>query len=1202
MKRTSLLLFVALSAVPLFAQEEAETSTAYLVSNAHLDTQWNWDLQTSISDYVYNTINQNLILLEKFPNYIFNFEGGVKYAWMKEYYPREFEKLKDYVSQGRWHVSGASWEANDVIVPSVESGIRNILLGQDFYRNELGTESTDIFLPDCFGFGWTLPTIASHCGLIGFSSQKLGWRHHPFHGESKIPFTVGLWKGVDGSSIMMAHGFDYTTRWEDENLTENSLIKKRVNESPLNKAYIYYGTGDIGGSPTLTSVKAVNQSHNVDGSIEVLSVASDQLYKDFLPFDSHPELPQFDGELTMDVHGTGCYTSQAAMKLYNRQNELLGDAAERASVAAEMTGSSIYPSLPLKEAWRRVILHQFHDDLTGTSIPRAYEFSWNDELLSLKQFADILQQSSASIAAKMDTRVKGQPVVLFNALGQDVTDVVKINVLASCFPKEVKIKDPDNNLLKAQPLSFENGLATILVEATAPANGYTVLDVDFSGKGNPFAPIAANTLENSLYRLTFNPNGDINSLIIKAYNKEMVKEGKTIRLAVFEENESFDWPAWEILQETLERDPVSFGNGAKITLIEKGPVRQTLCIEKEYEGSNFKQYITLYEGELAHRIDFYNEIDWNLTNRLLKAEFPLNIENTVATYDLGIGTIERGNNIPTAYEVYSQRWADLTDKKGDFGLTIMNDCKYGWDKPDDNTLRLTLLHTPKTKNNYKYQNRQDNGYHTFTYSLVPHTGKLDNTTANRDADLLNQRVKAFNTVKHNGPLGRSFSAACVDNPNVAIKAFKKAENSDDYVVRVYEISGEDNQIASIEFPLQISEAVEADGTEKSLNNANFSGNKLDVNLGKNGIKTYKVKFRKPDASTLKAFKNLPLEYDIKCFSWNGFESDGDFSDGFSYAAELLPDSITIDGVSFTLGKNELANGKKCMGDTIHLPAGKFNQLHILAAAASEANPKSGEFRIGKSSCILNVPSYTGLVGQWGHTNHTEGFLLDDEVAYVGTHRHSPRGDNPYEFTYMFRYVIDIPDGAREIVLPYNPDLVIFSASVVNDQTPQLSSANELFHTSIKETQRTPNGPRPTVLKKENLLCADKQIGWSGYVHEGEHPKFLHDGDHNTKWCDNSGIPAFVDYDLGEPTLISGWSLENAAIENPSLITSTCLLKGRNSVDEEWKTIDALLSNKRNLVSRRLNDPIEVRYLRLEVIQPEQSPEGPATRIYEFAVY
>ena len=79
----------------------------------------------------------------------FNFEGGVKYAWMKEYYPAQYEEMKKFIESGRWHISGASWDATDTLVPSIESAIRNIMLGQNYYRKEFGVESTDIFLPDC---------------------------------------------------------------------------------------------------------------------------------------------------------------------------------------------------------------------------------------------------------------------------------------------------------------------------------------------------------------------------------------------------------------------------------------------------------------------------------------------------------------------------------------------------------------------------------------------------------------------------------------------------------------------------------------------------------------------------------------------------------------------------------------------------------------------------------------------------------------------------------------------------------------------------------------------------------------------------------------------------------------------------------------------------------------------------------------------
>lgn len=1029
----------------------AKKAKVYAVADAHLDTQWNWDIQTTIKEYIWNTLNQNLFLLNRYPNYIFNFEGGVKYAWMKEYYPREYELMKAFVKAGCWHVSGASWDATDTLVPSTESFIRNIMLGQEFYRKELGIESSDIFLPDCFGFGWTLPTVASHCGLIGFSSQKLDWRMNPFYGESKHPFTIGLWKGIDGASIMLAHGYYYGHRWNNEDLSNNKTLLDYSKRTPLNTVYRYYGTGDMGGSPTIASVASVEKGIKGEGPLEIISATSDQLFKSYQPYDIHPELPVFDGELLMDVHGTGCYTSQAAMKLYNRQNELLGDAAERASVAAALLGTAEYPGKSLTESWQRFIFHQFHDDLTGTSIPRAYEFSWNDELLSLKQFSGILTHAVKSVAHNLDTQVKGVPIVFYNASGFETTDIVSIEIEAPHFPKEVTVYDEQGKKVNSQLVSYTDGNVQLLVEATVPAVGYVVYDVRLAGSGKEMAITEATNIENSFYKLMLDENGDIVSLFDKKNNKELVKAGKAIRLALFTENESLSWPAWEVLKKTIDRTPISITSNVKMTLCENGELRKTLCVEKSHGGSFFRQYIHLYEGALAHRIDFINEIDWQSANSLLKAEFPFNLDNEKATYDLGVGSVQRGNNTPTAYEVYAQYWADLTDSNGSYGVSVMNDSKYGWDKPDNNTLRLTLLHTPKTKEHYAYQNCQDFGYHTFTYSLIGHAGALDVVQIREEAESLNQRIKAFATEKHSGELGRKYSLAFSNNRNVLIKALKKAESSDEYVVRVYETGGKLAQEASIVFADNIVAAVEADGTEKTINKADFSGNCLKVFINPNSIKTYKVRF----ASERKAqmvTKPLLLTYDKKCFSWNEFKTAADFESGYSYAAELIPAEIDVHGIPFKLETHEEFNGMVCKGNILKLPTDHdYNRLYILAAAAEK--DVQGVFRVGKSEQEVVVPSYTGFIGQWGHTGHTEGYLKDSEVAYVGTHRHSSGGDHPYEFTYMFKLAIDLPAKVTEVVLPDNKDIVIFAATLVNDDTFPIYPATELFRTANKNKTR-----------------------------------------------------------------------------------------------------------------------------------------------------
>lgn len=1182
------------------AQEAAKPLKAYIVSDAHFDTQWNWDVQTSINEYVKNTLERNLSLLERYPDYLFNFEGAIKYAWMKEYYPDMYEKMKNYIREGRWNVCGSSWDANDVLISSSESVIRNILLGQTFYREEFGTESTDIFLPDCFGFGWTLPSLAAHCGLIGFSSQKLGWRNHPFYGNEKIPFSIGLWQGIDGKRLMFAHGYDYTTRWPDEDLSANTRLKELAEASPLGTVYHYYGTGDIGGSPTQESVRAVEKGLKGQGPVEIINATSDRLYKDYLPYENHPELPVFDGELTMDVHGTGCYTSQAAMKLYNRQNEQLGDAAERASVAAEWLGRTDYPGRELTEAWRRFIYHQFHDDLTGTSIPRAYEFSWNDELLSLKQFSSILTHGVSGVSEILDTRTKGTPVVLYNANAFDTDDLAEIHIPLPATDKHYcyEVYDAEGHKVKSQLIGERQGQAVLLTEARVPANGYAVCDVRISSakrkQNHPASSLDGNRVENSIYRITFDTNGDIVSLVDKRHGKEIVKEGKAIRLALFTDNPSHSWPAWEILKGTLDRTPQSITEDVKISLTEDGALRKTVCIEKRHGQSVFRQYVRLYEGSRAGRIDFYNEVDWQTENALLKAEFPLNVENEKATYDLGLGSIQRGNNVQTAYEVYAHQWADLTADNGSYGVSILNDCKYGWDKPDNHTLRLTLLHTPSVGGSFTYQAQQDLGHHVFTYSLTGHAGTLDKASTCMQAATLNQPLKAFTVTKHKGTLGKTFSFLRSDNDKVLVKALKKAETSDEYVVRLYETEGKSAQKATLTFAGDIESACEADGTEKRIGDAAFRNNTLTVEIPPYSLKTFKVRLKKVYPETKAQYAFLPLDYDRKCISWNGFGHEADFESGYSYAAELLPDSALVsNGIPFRLGEKEVKNGMTCKGDTLRLPSGKpYNRLYLLAASTDADHTVT--FSVGDRETQAFIPYYSGFIGQWGHTGHTEGYLKPVEVAYVGTHRHTDKGNEAYEFTYLFKIGLDVPEGVQSIRLPDNEKVVLFAATLVEEDTPAARPACPLFRTALAESATADTAPK-------NLLKGARVIGCSGEVNASEKAACAIDGDLSTKWCDTESAPNYVDFDLGSPQQMKGWKVVSAGHENHDYITRSCFLQGRNAPDEKWHTIDIMDDNSRNVFTHTF-PTVSYRYLRLLVTRPTKVQTRGAARIYELEVY
>lgn len=1192
-------LFCLVSLFLLASASADDRPRAYLVSNAHFDSQWNWDVQRSIREYIPKTLDQNLFLLEKYPDYVFNFEGGIKYQWMKEYYPHRYELIKKYIREGRWHVAGSTWDATDPNIPSAESFTRNILYGQHFYRSEFGVEGSDIFLPDCFGFGWTLPTIAAHSGLIGFSTQKLMWRHRPFYGRSKIPFEIGLWQGVDGSRIMaVMDAHNYTTKWRYEDLSRSKYLQGLAESNPLKSVYHYYGTGDTGGAPTIESVRALELGLHGDGPVEIVSATSDRLYKDCLPFGKHPELPVWDGELLMDVHATGCYTSQAAMKLYNRRNELLADAAERSAVAADWLGASRYPRELLTEAWKRFLWHQFHDDLTGTSIPRAYEFSWNDELISMKQFADVLGTSVGAVSRGLNTDVKGTPVVIYNPAGFPVSAAVEVTLPVP--GTQFTVYDDKGARVASQVLSAGDGKARILVQAAVPAAGYAVYDVRKGGSPRASGISASeNGLENSVYKLTLDANGDIASIVDKRNGRELVAAGKSVRLALFTENESFSWPAWEILKKTVDAAPVALEGDVNVTVAEQGPVRASVCVDRTYGASRFRQWITLVEGAQSDRIDIVNEIDWQSPGALLKAEFPLSVSNDKAVYDLGVGSVARGNNTETAYEVYAQQWADLTDADGSYGVSVLNDSKYGWDKPADNTLRLTLLHTPGTRGGYSYQDKQDFGRHRFTYSLVGHRGDYRTGRTVQKAEVLNQPLTAFVVPKHGGTLGRSFSFAGSRNDNVALRALKQAEDSDEYVVRFYETSGLDAQDAVVEFAADIVEAKELNGVEDQRGDAAFEGNKLMFRINPFGMKTFRVKLAKP-AKTLSpattAYVDLP--FNLKTASYNSFRSDANFDGkGNSYAAELLPDRIGYKGIGFRLGDPAAENGVKCRRDTVALPEGRYNKLYLLAASTMYDN--KAVFTVDGRDYEVLVPYYSGFVGQWGHTGHTEGYLKSADVAFVGTHKHDMirNEDVPYEFTYMFCVGLDIPVGARELVLPDNPRVVVFAATVADDANNAALPGSDLLRVSLPA-----KGADAGDASRKNLVYGKPVVERSGEVNRSERAECALDEDVATKWCDYSDSkPKFLSVDMEQDKPIRGWYVMHGGLESLDYITKEYSLQVRTTPDQAWKTVDTVYDNTALETDRLLSEPVQARYVRLVVTKPDQS-EGNTTRIYEFAVY
>lgn len=1067
--------------------------TLFVVGYAHLDTQWRWTYVDTLREFIPDTLHGNFALFEQFPGYVFNFGGSRRYEMMREYYPDDYQRLKAWIAAGRWFPCGSSVDENDSNVPSAESIVRHVLYGNEFFRAEFGVASDEYMLPDCFGFPASLPSVLAHCGILGFSTQKLTW-----NSVVPIPFKVGVWEGPDGRSVIAAlDPGAYVGEVRANLATDDGWYQRLENNGRQSGVYVdyhYYGTGDQGGAPRASSVSMVEQSVRTSAEpgarIKVISGPADAMVHAITP-EQRAALPTYTGELELTQHSAGSVSSQASMKRWNRKNELLADAAEKASVAAWWMGGRPYPDDKLQDAWELVLGSQMHDILPGTSVPRAYDYAWNDEIIASNLFGSVLTNAASSVIAAMDTRVGDDAacIVVYNPLAAARQDVVEAEVpSAGTAAGGVLVTGPDGASVPAQLLDAGGGMARVAFLADAPSVGFASYAVQLTARAQPAAASAltirddGRRLENAAYVVELDDHGDVSSIYDKRLRRELLSAPAT--LGLYYENPG-QWPAWNQDWDDRIRPARSFAGAegpVAFKVVERGPARVAVEVTRTAEGSTFTQRIRLAAGEAAGRVEFDTRIEWRSRERSLRAAFPLTAASPQATYDIQVGTLSRGNGHESQYEYLFHQWFDLTDAGGRYGVSVLCDSKYGCDKPSDDIVRLTLLHTPGTRGGYPDQGTQDLGRHEVLYALVGHAGDWRAGRSYLRAAGLNQPLIPFRASAHAGALGKSFSLVRVSTPAVGVAALKKAEAGDEVIVRLREHSGRDARGVRVDVGpgRSIVSAREVDGQERPLGAARVRDGQLIADVGAYELRAYALRLG-PAPVALPAVVSEPvrLPFDTDVISPNGDRGDGAIVPGRSLPAEQFPASVTDGGVTFTMGPTGPGqmNALAGRGQEIHLPGGDFDRLYLLAAATG--GDVSTALRVDGRSVPVTVQRWSGFIGQWDRREWpgdvddprypwggsdpiglSPGFVKPGTVAWHCSHHHSTAGggdgaDVYYHYSYLFRIGLDLPAGTRTVTLPDDPRVKVFAAAVAREGPARAEPARPLFDTLADHVQDAP---------------------------------------------------------------------------------------------------------------------------------------------------
>ncbi|TMD40116.1 MAG: alpha-mannosidase [Chloroflexi bacterium] len=753
----------------------------HLIGNAHLDVAWLWPCWEGFAA-VKATFRSALDRMGEYPQFQFSASSAAYYEWIQHNDPAMFEEIRARVAEGRWHLVGGWWVEPDCNIPGGEALVRQALLGQTYFKAQFGQTATVGYNVDSFGHPSSLPQILLKSGLSSYVFMR------PQPHERKLPARTFAWESIDGSRVIAFRvPFEYGTSGE----TLSAHIERCAVEleQTASTSMCFFGVGNHGGGPTRANIETIDRLAR-DSQVDLVFSSPSQFFAEIAS--SGTSLPVVSEEL--QHHASGCYAAHSGVKQWNRQAENRLLAAEKLCTIANRVSGLSYPR-QLGEAWKKVLLNQFHDILAGTSLETAYDDARDAYGAAKHDASAAIHQALQAIAWRVGIpHADGSaPVIAFNP---------------HAWPSRAHLELETDGLAGAESLVDDQGdalpLQTVRSEAAVgnwrrrvsftvdlPPLGYRVLRGSSQTTPTPAIPTDPNVIENRRWRLVFDPKaGNAVSLTDRVHDCEVL--GAPGGRAVVMADPSDTW-GHDVLR--FQQEVATF-TAVRVERLEHGPVKSVLRVESHYHDSRLIQDFALIDG--LDMIAVTATVDWHERHQVLKLRWPVRVRMPKATFEIPYGTIERA---PSGDEEPGQTWLDVTgihERTGEpYGLSILNDAKYSFDVRGSE-MSVTALRSPAYAHHDPFKPASwdgvaftDQGLQRFHYALLPHAGDWRHAQTARRAAELNQPGIAMLDTFHDGPLPLSASFAEATPEAITVSALKLAEDgSGDIIVRAFETSGQ----------------------------------------------------------------------------------------------------------------------------------------------------------------------------------------------------------------------------------------------------------------------------------------------------------------------------------------------------------------------------------------------------------------------------
>lgn len=762
----------------------------HLLGHAHLDMAWLWTAEETwqVGERTFRSVLQ---LQQEFSSLTFGHTSPALYAWIERHRPELFQAIQRAVRAGKWELLGGMWIEPEMNLLSGESIARQLLYGQGYYQAKFGERARVAWLIDSFGFCWQMPQLLQQGGIDYFVTGKLHWND-----STAFPHGFFYWRSPDGSQILTLMSPPNVAGVVDTHpLTMADYALEWERQTHLKDIFWIPGVGDHGGGPTREMLQVARRWQDSPFFPEIaFDLAIDYLQSLEASADL-ATLPVWQDELYLEFH-RGCYTTHADQKAANRRSEVLLFQAELwSAIACWLLGSERmpYPHKALSEAWKKVSFNQFHDILPGTSIPEVFAGANRDWDWAIHTAMNHRDRALMAIAQSRPfpppPAAEAYPILVFNDLNWQRSQVATLSPPDSRVA-DWGIWDGEGNPVESQRDS--EGKYQFWAESI-PAIGYRIYWLcPAERRAEAVFPKDYN-LENDYLFVEINPEtGDIAQIYDKKADRKILA-GSGNQLEAYRDRGQY-WDAWNIDPDYASH-PLPPSQLKAIQWLEKGEVSSKIRVLRQIgESTAIQDYVLDIHSPLLR---IQTQIDWQERHVLLKAAFPLAVSNDTATYEIPYAAIDRPTDPQTPaekakWEVPALRWADLSDRDGSYGVSLLNDCKYGYDARASK-LRLTLLRSPQWPHP-----DCDRGSHQFTYALYPHSGNWQVArTVHQGCELNQPLIPIVLPPPVNSEIG-SDRGQFIDlkGRSAILSACKQSEGDPNrWILRLYEAYGQPMEVA-----------------------------------------------------------------------------------------------------------------------------------------------------------------------------------------------------------------------------------------------------------------------------------------------------------------------------------------------------------------------------------------------------------------------